>query len=37
MKPFVSLTKTNKGELLPALADETSVARCSHNRAYLIN
>ena len=28
MKPFVSLPKTNKGEQLPALADETSVSRC---------
>ena len=28
LKPFVSLPKTNKGEQLPPLADETSVARC---------
>ena len=28
MKPFVRVPKTNKGEQLPALADETSVSRC---------
>ncbi len=28
MKPFVSFSKTNKREQLPALADETSVSRC---------
>ena len=27
-KPLESLSKTNKGEQLPALADETSVSRC---------
>jgi len=32
LKPFVSLPKTNKGEQLPALADETSVARCPQPR-----
>jgi len=35
LKLYVSLPKTNKGEQLPALADETSVARYSHNRACL--
>ena len=35
LKPFASVPKTNKGEQLPALADETSVARYSHNRACL--
>ena len=28
LKPFVSLPKTNKGEQMPPLADETSVSRC---------
>ena len=28
LKPYVTLHKTNKGEQLPALADETSVSRC---------